>query len=147
MISRKIKTISQYLLSFYFVLLFILPTFALAQGVVPPTTNSGHDTPAKGNVVYVCMGGAPGECTFGDLIAAVKQIVNWATVFAISFSVVVIAYAGSKYMISGDNAGERKKANQMLIKVVLGFVYILLAWVIVNLVLSGLQVTVPTFLK
>lgn len=120
-----------------FLLVFLLaPMIVLAQGSTqpppppPPTSNTG--------IVYNCTSSTPGDCTWDDLINAVRFLINWATIFAIQFSVVVIAYAGFKYMLSGDNQGERTKANGMLFSVLKGMIFILLAWVIVRLILSGL---------
>ena len=135
---KKVSTVS------IGIFLILLPVFANAQGSVnsPGTTNTG--------ITYDCAvensGRAQGECTFQDLILAVQKVVKWVTIFALEFSVVVIAWAGFKYMTSGDNASKRKEANDMLVKVGWGIAYILAAWLIVTLVLKGLQVTVPTFL-
>lgn len=98
-------------------------------------------------ITYVCNRGAPGECTFADLIEAVKALVNWGTIFALQFSVVVLAWAGFKYMISGDNASERREANRLLTNVVKGIILIICAWVIVRLIITALGVTVPTFMS
>lgn len=137
-----IKKIS--LVSLFFFTLFS-PYLVLAQQGNTPTSGSGNT-----GIVYVCTGGPAGECTFDDLIRAVKRVVDWGTIFAIQFSVVVIAYAGFKYMISGDKPGERAAANQMMLKVVKGMIFILLAWVIVRLILSALGVNdpnIPLFLN
>ncbi len=124
------KQILSYLLSF----ILISPAFALAQptGTNPPNTNSG------GGIVYECSTGLPGECTFDDLIKAAKHITDFLTVFALEFSVVVIAFAGFKYMTSGGNPGERQAANKMLLSVAKGIFFILAAWVIVTLITSTL---------
>lgn len=97
-------------------------------------------------ITYVCTGGAPGECTFDDLIRAVQRVVNWGTVFALQFSVIVLAYAGFKYMTSGDNPGERKEANRLLTNVVKGIALIIGAWLMVRLIITALGVRADTFL-
>ncbi|MES3005293.1 MAG: pilin [Patescibacteria group bacterium] len=94
-------------------------------------------TENKGGLVYECDG-KPGECDFDDLIAAIQKAVNWGTTLAISFSVVVIAYAGFKIMVYADSPGERTKAKEMLKKVAIGIAVILGAWLIVNLITSSL---------
>lgn len=108
--------------------LFVLPHFVRAQ------------------IVYVCASSVAGECTFDDLIRAVQKLTNWGSLFAIQFSVVVLAWAGFKYMISGDNAGERKEANKLIMNVLKGIALIICAWLIVNLIIKGLGVNVNTFL-
>jgi asparagine N-glycosylation enzyme membrane subunit Stt3 len=131
---------------FAFLLFFIIPNLAKAQGTVtppPPPTGTG--------ITYECVRSGPnntqiyGDCTFNDLMAAVVKVVNWATVFAVSFSVVVITWAGALYMVSGANASKRTEANKMLRKAVIGLVFMLSAWLIVTLIASGLSVSVSGF--
>lgn len=90
--------------------------------------------------VYECNSGRAGECTFDDLIRAVNNIVNQGTVLAIGFSVVVIAWAGIRYVVSGGNPSERTKATNMLLSVVKGIVIIIAAWAFVRLIIAGLGV-------
>ena len=114
-----------------------LPLFTTAQVIENPS-------PKNTGVTYDCAiensGRAQGECTFQDLIAAAQKVINKIIPLTLGFSVVVIAYAGYLYMISGDNANKRKEANEMLRKVVIGIVFILAAWLIVSLILSALGV-------
>ena len=146
-IEKRINTL---LILGFIVLMFSVPIFLHAQANVntPPVVTPDTQAPA-GSLVWICTGPntPPGECTFTDLIEAVKRIVNWGTIFAISFSVIVIAYAGALYLISGENAGRRKEANTMLLKVAKGLAFIILAWLIVTLITSGLLVNVPSFFK
>lgn len=128
------KIISFSLLSIF--VFFTAPVFLYSA----PTADT---TSGKTGIVYECetvVDGKvmAGECDFNDLVAAVRKVINWGTIFALQFSVVVIAFAGFRYMKSGDNAGERTKANEMLRKVVIGIFFILTAWVIVTLVMSVL---------
>lgn len=135
LIKNKIKI----LLANVFLILFVfVPTFVFSA----ETGNTG--------IVYECVDGKGiiGNCDFNDLIAAIVKITNFLAVFALSLTVVVIAYAGYKYMISGDNAGERKAANTMLLKVVKGIIFILLAWLIVTLITGQLlDPSINVFLK
>ncbi len=84
--------------------------------------------------------GAPlyGDCTFADLINAVKKLINWGIGFALSFSVVVLAYAGFKYLTSEGNPGKLSEAHTMFWRVAEGIVWILSAWLIVQLIASAL---------
>ncbi len=118
-------------------LLKLIPAFIYA--FVPVVTRA-----AKSGWVYIC-GSGNGECTWEDLVAAVRHIVNQATVLAIGLSVVVIAYAGFKYLTSEGNPGKIKEANNMFIKVVIGMVFIIGAWAIVTLIGKALGVTAFQF--
>lgn len=143
---NKIKFIGFHILSLFLV---ALPFLASAQNVTPtplptpsPATSYGQSRGDIFGLTYECTSGGAraGECNFDDLIAATLYLVNWATGFALGFSVFVIAYAGFKYMISGDNASERKAANKMLSKVAIGIALIICAWLIVRLITGGLMV-------
>ncbi len=119
---------------FFLVLVFILlPFFIHAQGTPPSEPKTG----ASG-LTWICKGSLPGDCTFADLISEVKNVVNFGTVFALIFSVVVIAVAGFKYMTSGANASKRSEANQTLLKAAIGIAIILGAWLIVKLITTAL---------
>lgn len=98
---------------------------------------------------YECplVNGKAGECKFDDLIKAVINITNTGTALAIGFSVIVIAYAGFRYMNAGGNASERSKASGMLYKVVIGIFIIIIAWALVRLVTTALlKDEIKTFL-
>ncbi len=100
---------------------------------------------AASNLIWEC-GTGDGNCTWdGDVIPAVKNATNYLTALGIGFSVAVLAYAGFRLMISQGNQGEITKAKEMMYKVVIGMFFIVAAWAIVTLVLSGLGVTTVTF--
>ncbi len=137
------RKITNFLPSFFLLLtFFIFPIFSFAQEIV----NNGDAQGRIFGLTYECNHGREGECTFADLVEATKHLVDWATRFALGFSVIVIAYAGFKYMTSGGNPGDRAKANQVLIKAVIGIAFIIGAWLIVNMILTALGVdTVISF--
>lgn len=147
------KKVSIFSISAALVTIMLVPVIAFAQAggsaspPSAPTTVQNESQAPSNSLVWVCTGGAPGECTFADVIQAIKKVLKWGTIFAIQFAVIVLAYAGFKYMISGDKPAERAAANEMLLKVVKGIVLILLAWAIVTMILNALNVTVPTYLN
>ncbi|MDQ5968914.1 MAG: hypothetical protein QG579_71 [Patescibacteria group bacterium] len=137
----NIKKISKFLGTFFTLALLIVPLFAYSAPS-PDTLKTGNEGTG---IVYECVDakGVIGNCDFQDLLNAVKKVVNFAVGFALFFSVVVIAFAGFKYMTSGDNASKRTEANKMLLSVAKGIVFILAAWLIVSLILRALQVDSP----
>ena len=124
--------------------MFYLPAIVLAQTVSPPSTPSSNT-----GIVYECTSGAAGECTFNELLLAVQKVTKWGAIFALAFSVIVIAWAGFNLMVYGENSSKRKEASTMLWKVVQGIAFILLAWLIVTLITKGLLLkpNVPQLLK
>ncbi len=133
---------------------FCVPVFVSAQGAqIPPSpssvsqvqnnvagTNPSAATAAKQTgITYQCGDGpTAGNCTFADFVTAAQNVVVFMRNIALMFSVVVIAYAGFKYMISGDNPKARGDANNMLQKGAIGIAVILGAWLIVHLIVSAL---------
>ncbi|MFA5888992.1 MAG: pilin [Candidatus Paceibacterota bacterium] len=133
---QNIKKISAFVWVIFLFTLIVLPVFTYSAPSESTAGNTG--------LTYDCGDGpTAGNCDFNDLMAAVKNVVNKGTIITLSLSVIVIAWAGFKYMTSGDNPGERKKANEMLLKVVYGIAFIIAAWLIVSLILRGLKVTTP----
>lgn len=139
MISLSPKKIGITIEIFFFILIVFLPVFTYAQATQPPVTSP----PAGTGITYECKETVNGEtvygnCKFNDLITATIKLVKFGVTITLMLSVVVIAFAGSKYMISGDKPGERQKANEMLRKVAIGIVFILAAWLIVTLIANSL---------
>ena len=126
--TKAIKNTSFALQVLLFCFLLFLPLFVF-----------GQSSPSTG-IVYECVtaGGTYGNCSFNDLILATERVIRWAVIFTLQFSVVVIAYAGYLYMISGANPGKRKEANAMLTKVAIGIFFILAAYLIVTLIANAL---------
>ena len=123
--TKKVATV------LFVTLLFCMPFVVHAQstGITSECTSGGS--------------ARPGDCTFQELINAIQNVVTWGRNFALMFSVVVLAYAGFKFMISGDYPAERTKAREMLRKVAVGIVLIMAAWFIVSLILKALGVNSP----
>ena len=107
------------------VFLLFSPIFLSAQGTINGLT-------------YECNGARPGDCTFNDLISATRNFVNKITIIVLSLVVIPIAYAGFLLMTSGDNAGNRTKARDMLFSVAKGIFFMLAAWLIVTLIANAL---------
>ena len=139
MIDRtNIKRISIYIVFIFFLLFNFGSGFVLAQSPPPPANNTNGPGIISG-MTYICNhGGDNGNCDFADVIAAILNLVNVGVKIALSLSVIVLAWAGYNYMVSGSNPSKRSDANKMLWKVVVGIVLILAAWLIVNLITSAL---------
>lgn len=118
---------------------YVVGLFSAVLSLVP---NSAFAA-AKG-LVYEC-GDGMGDCNWGDLVAAVQNLVNKLTVFAIAFSVVVIVYAGFTYMTSEGSPAKLNKAHKMFQSVAIGIALMLGAWVIVTMIASALGVTAFKF--
>lgn len=134
--------------------MILLPVFSFAQSGNPIPTPAGVDITGGGGktgITYECRRDNPnanpndnntkyiyGDCGYDDLIRAVQKFFDVVIPLALGFSVVVIAWVGFNYMISGTNPGKRKEANQMLQKVAIGIFFMLAAWLIVTLIANSL---------
>lgn len=127
MATNKNKSkIKNYFIAGFLFLIFFAPVFSFVYAVDPP----------KGTGIVTSCGGS--SCDFNQLMLAVQKVVNWAIGFALSFSVIVLAIAGWKYMTSGDSPGNIAEANKMFVSVGKGIFFILAAWLIVNLIMTSL---------
>jgi hypothetical protein len=82
--------------------------------------------------------GTADPCGWKELIILVNQIVGFATYLAISFSVLGFAYAGWLFLSAGGNASSRQKAKSIMLNCVLGIVFILISYLIVQFVVKNL---------
>lgn len=107
----------------YFVIFLVLisPTVAFAQPLVPTD----------------CGGVGQPECGYKHLLQMVDTIINWLIMISVPISAGVMAWAGIIYMTTGI-ADKKAQAKSMLIKVFIGFVAILSAWIIVSTILNVL---------
>lgn len=76
------------------------------------------------------------DCTIGTLIATVRLIVNFLLSWAWLVSIVFIVWAGISMMLAGGNEERLTSAKTTLRNAILGFVVILLSFIILNSVIK-----------
>lgn len=81
--------------------------------------------------------GAP-DCNFDDLLNLGRQIINFLIILSIPIATVAFAYAGYLFLTSGGSASQTSKAKSIFTKVLLGFLFVLTAWLIVRTITSAL---------
>lgn len=77
------------------------------------------------------------DCGYNDFLQLIKNVINRLILLSFPIAAGVFAWAGFKYMTTGI-ADKKAEAKSMIVKVFVGFVIILAAWLIVNAVLSAL---------
>ena len=112
------------LLPILMILFVLLPVFSLAQS----TPASTRLVPCDGVVV---------PCTFNHLMQLLNNIIKYIILISVPIAACVIAYAGFIIMTSGVS-DKISQAKAMIQKVVIGFAFILAAWIIVNTILFAL---------
>lgn len=113
----------------FLLLFFSGPSLAFAQAIVPCGTDENHDGIVKN---YVGQDGNPveEECTFKSVIDLAKNIIGaWigATVIVATMG---FAYAGYLYITAMGSEEKIKHAHSIFTKTLLGFVFVLGAWLI-----------------
>ena len=85
--------------------------------------------------LIVC--GGP-NCGFNEIILLVNNLIHDLVIISTLLAVIVFCYAGFILLTSGGKAGALDKAKGMLFKVVIGYLWILAAWLIVYTITSTL---------
>jgi hypothetical protein len=112
MISRT--TIASHVLV---ALVMVLPLFVAAAPIVP------------------CGGTGQPACTVCHLGQLAQNILNFLIYIAITLCVFIIIWAGFLYLTAGGDPSKAKKAKGMFLKVVLGLILMLSAWLIIDLLI------------
>ncbi len=103
---------------------FVLPNFVHAQSAI---------VPCDGVVV---------KCGFTSFITLIQNIITFAIKYIIiPVGAIIFAYVGFLFLTSGGSSETRKKAKGIFIKVVIGIIVILAAWLIVSTILTVFGVT------
>lgn len=113
---------------FVFVLLFsflsLAPVAVLAATIL------------DGPIVPKCGGTFEGDCDVCDVMQLVRNLINFAISFAAIVATLMFVYAGFLYFTASAKQDNIKKAHGIFWKVFLGFVFILAAWLIVDVVMK-----------
>jgi amino acid transporter len=100
----------------------LLPTLALGQFGLDEMTELEISTNASTNLTSMIVG-----------------VINVVLGFLGVIAVVIILFAGFKWMTAAGSEEKVKDAETMIIQAIMGLVVIFLAWVIANFVISGLM--------
>lgn len=118
----------------------IVITLALAVGLVPLAMAPAASAACNGTPAQCAQTGAnqgrTGAENEGNLNAIIRNVVN-ILLFIIGFvSVIMIIIGGINYTLSQGDSGKVKSAKDTILYAVIGLVVALLAFAIVNFVLS-----------
>lgn len=97
---------------------------------------------AQGNLIP-CDGE---DCNFTQLMILFNNVIDFLLfTLATPFAAIVFAYAGWLYLRSGDNPSNKSKAKGMFIKMLIGYVVALGAYLIVKVIMQGLGFDASNF--
>jgi len=125
---KHVQRIFQQTLFAGMLLLFVSPLLANAQVPDPAGTNYGLD-----EFSTVSIGQS------SDVKIVIADIINIVLGFLGIIAVVIIIYAGFKWMTAGGNDDQVGEARKMLVQAVVGLVIIFAAWAIASFAIEQLR--------
>lgn len=99
----------------------------LKSGIVP--TDCGYE---------VGLTGRGRMCNLVDAIQLIQNIIEYIFVLVLPIAAIVFAYAGFLLLSSGGNSSKRDAAKNAMVKLVIGVVIVMLAWLLVKTILVAL---------
>ncbi len=105
-----------------------LPLFVFAANVSVPGVGT-----------LIPCGQEGDTCTFKDIARLIQNVISFLAFYiAAPLATLAIMYAGFKYLTSMDKPGPREEAKKILQNVLIGFFFVLAAWLIVDTILDVL---------
>jgi len=82
--------------------------------------------------LIVCNPAVAGQdCTFAHLVQLGQNVINALIIFSTFLAVAAFSYAGFLLLTSGGNESAMTKAKDIFYKVLIGYVWILVAWLLI----------------
>jgi len=105
----------------------------------------------KGALEYDANGKATGRyafaCDFDAIISMINHAINYFTIFlATPLFAIIIVYAGGLYISAVGDPGNVTKAKKIIKNSLIGYVIVLVSWLVIKTILVSLGFTGPTFL-
>lgn len=98
-------------------------------------------TPQLSEARLVDCGLTTGDlCQFDDFIKLIDVVITEVMKFAFMIAIVMISYAGIKYMLSRGDRAKVKEAHAIIQKVVIGLLVLLLSWLLLSVIYSVTKV-------
>jgi hypothetical protein len=115
----------------------LLPVLTVGILMLAPVAVQAADANFFGPIINKeceCPGSAP---DWGCVLQTVQNVINLGISLGVIFFVLVFAYAGVLLMASATNPENKKKAKNMLLTTVIGFLVVLSAWLLVDFVMKA----------
>lgn len=78
------------------------------------------------------------ECGFSDLVTLAKNVINALIIFSTFLATVAFAWAGVILLTSGGSPGKKDEAKKLFKNVLIGYLWILSAWLLIYTISSVL---------
>ena len=96
-----------------------------------------NDLLAQSFNLIVCDGTVE-PCTFSHLIELAQNLINALIILSTFFATAAFAYAGFILLTSGGSESKKDEAKKVFTKVLIGYLWILGAWLLVYTITSVL---------
>ncbi len=117
-------------LSFLFFLAVSFPLASRAADYV------GSDNPKDKDFQLVPCNGV--NCDFNALMKLVNRVISFILYVSIPLAAISFSYAGYLYLSAAGDTGKIESAHEIFKKVLIGFIFILSAWLIVYAITNSL---------
>ncbi len=121
------------------ILVIALSVFALAAVFAPHAASADL---LSGSLVPPCAQagtvGFSGACQLSDLVALGENLLHFAVAFSVLVAALLFAYAGVLYFTAASSPDNIKKAHGVFVKVFVGLIIILLAFIIIDTIMQTL---------
>jgi hypothetical protein len=94
--------------------------------------------PVLAQQLIVCDGGIGDQCEFRHLMILVSNLIEWTIKLTTVLAAGALMWVAIKLMISGGNPGAMKEAKDIAKKVLIGYMWILAAWLLVYTITGAL---------
>lgn len=78
------------------------------------------------------------DCNFASLVQLGQIIINWLVYISVIVAAVLFGWAGVKYVTAGGDPGKIKEARDIIRKTLIGFLFVIGAWLIVYTITEAL---------
>jgi heme A synthase len=131
--NHELRIMQKYKKTFFlFLILSILHT---SYFMLPAFVHAAETAPAVSTLIP--CDGVVVECDFAKLMELFAKVIDYVvTYLVIPGATISFAFVGWKLMTSGSNSEARTEAKKSAIKVAIGLMVILAAWLIVRTVLK-----------
>ena len=124
---------------------FVVPLSTLAV-TVPADGSPGNIIPncnqevwGAGHTPVSEIGHFKDACDFEDFLQLLRNVIRFIAMYLTAPAIVIaITYVGFLLMVSGADTGKRKEAKDVFLKVILGLVAIIGAWLIIETIYTSL---------
>lgn len=124
---RYTKRVKKALLLAFILFVVIVPVLSFAAvGLEGPLVQQDSDSD-------------PGKYNLCKLLTVANNVITFAVAFSVIVATLMFAYGGILYVTAASGGPEQvKKAHKVLLNTFIGIVIVLIAWLIVNIILSVL---------